>query len=140
MNRSLMLNSDYFGQLAKDSAIVSLAAQSPQDRSIITEGILPNVHGFKVIDTPTLPTTGNLAGFGFSKSALVLASRLSADYVNAIPGAGHGNLTVITTPGGFSANLVQFVNHQTASAHARLEVIYAASKGQANAGQLLLSA
>lgn len=137
-NRTMMLNSDYFGQLAKDSAIVNLAANQRAD--IITDGVLPNVHGFRVIDAPTLPTTGNLAGFAFSKSALVLASRLSADYVNAIPGSGNGNLTVVTTPAGFSANLVQYVNHGSAASVSRLEVIYGASAGQNNAGQLLLSA
>lgn len=137
-NRTLMLNSDYFGQLAKDSAIVNLAANQRAD--IITDGVLPNVHGFRVIDAPTLPSTGNLAGFAFSKSALVLASRLSADYVNAIPGSGNGNLTVVTTPAGFSANLVQYVNHGSAASVSRLEVIYGASAGQDNAGQRLVSA
>jgi hypothetical protein len=137
-NRTLMLNSAYFGQLAKDSAIVSLAANQRAD--IITDGILPNVHGFRVIDAPTLPTTGNLVGFGFSKSALVLASRLSADYVNAIPGSNNGSLSVVTTPSGFSANLVQYVNHSNAASVSRLEVIYGASAGQGNAGERLISA
>jgi Mu-like prophage I protein len=139
MNRTLVLNSDYFGGLAKDNSIVTLASfRRPE---IIEDGVLPNVHGFKVVDAPTLPATaiaaGTLAGFAFSKSALVLATRLSADYVNAIPGAGNGNLQVITTPAGFSANLVQFVDHNNAYAAQRLEVIYGASAGQNNAGQIL---
>lgn len=140
-NRTLFLNSDYFGQLATDSALVQLAANSGQDRSIITEGILPNVHGFKVIDTPTLPATaltaGTLAGFAFAKSALVLATRLSSDYTKFAPGVAHGNLTVVSTPAGFSANLVQFVEHAAVTANSRLDAIWAHSKGQGDAGHIL---
>ncbi len=140
--RTLMLNSDYFGQLATDSAIVTLAANSAPDRATITEGVLPNVHGFKVIDTPTLPATavtgGTLAGFGFGKSALVVGTRLSADYTKFAPGVAHGNLTVVSTPAGFSANLVQFVDHAGVTANSRLDAIWAHSKGQGNAGQLLI--
>lgn len=142
MNRTLILNSNYYGALGKDNAIVNLATF--QRSEIIEAGVLPNVHGFRVIDCPTLPATaigtGTLAGFAMSKSALVLATRLSADYVNAIPGAGNGNLQVVTTPAGFSANLVQFVSHTGAYAAQRLEVIYGASKGQNDAGQILATA
>lgn len=139
--RTLLLNSDYFGQLSKDNALVTLAANSAPDRTIITEGILPNVHGFRVLDTPTLPATalsaGSLAGFGFSKSALVIGTRLSNDYTKTLPGAAHGNLQVITTPAGFSANLVQWVDHAGVAANSRLDAIWAHSKGQDNAGQIL---
>ena len=55
-------------------------------------------------------------------------------------GAGNGTLQVVTTPGGFSANLVQYVNHGTAAAVQRLEVMYGASRGQIAAGALLTDA
>lgn len=137
-NRTLIVNSDYYGGLLKDLTVSEMGTNMRPE--IITNNILPNLAGFQVIDTPTLPSTGNLAGFAFSKSALVLASRLSADYVSAIPGSGNGNLTVVTTPSGFSANLVQYVNHGSGASVSRLEVIYGASAGQNDAGQRLVSA
>lgn len=141
MNRNLLLASDYYGNLAKDSAIVTLAAfQRPE---IITAGMLPEVHGFGVIDAPNLPTTGNLAGFGFSRSALLLVTRLDSDYMTANPAAAQGNGTseVVTDPDlGISVQQVQFVNHQMATAHQRISLLYGVAKGQDNAGQRLTSA
>jgi hypothetical protein len=139
MGRTLLLNRPYYSKLAQDSAIVTLAAYTRND--IITAGVLPDVEGMRVVKAVNLPGTAigakTLKGFGFTRSALVLATRLSADYVNAVPGAGHGNLSVVTTPGGISANLVQYVNHSTASVSQRLEVIYGASAGNPDAGQIL---
>lgn len=140
MGRTLLLNRPYYSALAKDQTIITMAAFSKNE--IIEKGVLPDVEGFKVIKAVNLPATvisGSkvLKGFAFTRSALVVATRLSADYVNAIPGAGHGNLQVVTTPGGFSANQVQYVDHQTGQARQRLEVIYGASRGQLAAGALL---
>lgn len=138
-NRSLLLNSDYFGALAKDSAIVTLAAfQKPE---IIEQGVLPNVHGFGVVDAPNLPTTGNLAGFGFSKSALIIASRLPNDYASILPGASYGSVTTITDPDlGLSVMQVQYVDHKLGFAESRIALMYGVAAGQINAGQRLTSA
>lgn len=144
MGRCLLLNRPYYSALAKDNTIIQLAAF--QRASIIEQGVEPttlqDVEGFRVIKAVNLPATvisGStvLKGFAFTRSALCLATRLSADYVNALPGAANGNLTVVTTPGGFSANLVQFVDHNGAYTAQRLEVIYGASRGQPAAGALL---
>lgn len=143
MGRFLLLARPYYSALSKDNTIIQLATF--QRASLIEQGMSPttlqDVEGFRVIKAVNLPSTAiganTLKGFGASKSALALATRLSADYVNAIPGAGNGNLTVVTTPGGFSANLVQFVSHTGAYAAQRLEVIYGASRGQVAAGALL---
>lgn len=140
MGRTILLNRPYFSALEKDPNITNLAAF--QKSEIIERGVLPDVSGFKVIKAVNLPATvisGTkvLKGFGFTRSALVLATRLSADYINALPGAGNGRLTVITTPGGFSANQVQYVDNQLATANQRLEIIYGASRGQVAAGALL---
>ena len=139
MGRNLILSRPYYSAMKNDQAIITLSAfQRPE---VIEQGVIGEVEGFKIIKAVNLPATaltnGTLAGFAFTRSALVLASRLSADYVNALPGASNGNLTVITTPGGFSANQVQFVNHGAATANQRLEVIYGASAGQAAAGAIL---
>ncbi|NBV25558.1 MAG: hypothetical protein EBS05_27075, partial [Proteobacteria bacterium] len=138
-NRTLLLSSDYFGALAKDSAIVTLSAyQRPE---IITAGMLPDVHGFGVVDAPNLPTTGNLTGFGFSRSALCLVTRADGDYLNALPGASYGNAGIVTDPDlGISVQQVQYVNHQMASATQRISLLYGVAKGQPNAGQRIISA
>ncbi len=139
MGRTLLLQRLYYSSLAKDSAIITMAAFSRNE--IITKGTLPDVEGFNVIKAVNLPATAigaqTLKGFGFTRSALCVASRLSADYVNVIPGAGNGLLTVVRTASGFSANQVQYVDNKLGRAYQRLEIIYAASAGQPNAGQIL---
>lgn len=139
MGRTLLLARPYYSNLAKDQAIITMAAFS--QNQIIEKGVLPDVEGFKVIKAVNLPATAiagkALKGFGFTRSALAIASRLSADYVNAIPGASNGNLQVVRTPSGFSANQVQFVSHTTATSNQRLEFIYGGNRGQVAAGALL---
>lgn len=144
IGRFVLLSRPYYSALSKDNVLTQMAAF--QNAAMIAKGLepstMPEVEGFKAIKAVNLPATvisGStvLKGFAGSKSSIALASRLSADYVNAIPGAGNGNLTVVTTPAGFSANLVQFVDHVGANATSRLEVIYGGSRGQVAAGALL---
>jgi hypothetical protein len=140
MGRTLLLNGSYFDKLFSDSAIVSLAAQ--QNAGVITEGQMVRVHGFDVIRASNLPTAENLTGFAFSKSALVLATRLPNDYSAALPGAtGGGVVQVITEPRtGVSLMLTQFVNHLLGASYARVAIMYGTAPGQALAGQRLTSA
>lgn len=140
MGRTLLLTGSYFDALFADPALVTLAGF--QKAEFITNGTMVNVHGFDVIRAANFPTSSNRAGFGFSKSALVLVGRLPNDYASALPGAtGGGTVQTITEPNsGFSVQLVQYVNHQLGSAAARLAWMYGCAKGQINAGQLLLSA
>jgi hypothetical protein len=140
VGRTLLLNSSYYGKLFADSAIVTLAGM--QKAEIITEGQLPRVHKFDVIEAENLPNTDNLAGFGCSKSALVLATRVPNDYTQALPGAtGGGTVQVITEPNtGFSVMLTQFIDHKLGAAFARVAVMYGAAKGQQKAGRRLVSA
>jgi hypothetical protein len=141
--RYLVLARPYYTVLENDPTLNQLAAFQRAD--FITQGMeastLQNVSGFRIIKAPNLPATvigaKVLQGFAASKSAIVLASRLSADYVNAVPGSNNGSLTVVTTPGGFSANVVNFVSHTGGYAAQRMEVIYGASRGQLRAGALL---
>lgn len=140
MNRTLLLYSTYFGQLAKDSAIVTLASfQRPE---IITDGVLPNVHGYMVIDAPNLPgNSENLVGFGFSHSALALAARLPIDYTQVLPGASFGSVTVVTNPdNGMSAMETNYIDHILGTANQRLAWMYGGAVGQGAAGQRLTSA
>ena len=144
MGRFLLLNRPYYSALSKDNTIIQLAAF--QRASLIEKGLeqstLPDIEGFKLFKAVNLPATvisGStvLKGFAGSKSAIALATRLSADYVNAMPGAGNGTLDVVTTPGGFSANLVRYVSHGAAAAYQRMEIIYGGSRGQVGSGALL---
>jgi hypothetical protein len=139
MGRTLLLNRPYFSALEKDPTIVNLATF--QRAEIIEKGTLPDVGGFKVIKAVNLPNTAIgaavLKGFGFTKSAIVLASRLGADYMRQMADAANGSLQVVTTPAGFSANMVRFVDNKLGAAYQRLEVIYAGSRGQVAAGALL---
>jgi hypothetical protein len=136
--RTLLLNTEYFAALAKDNTIVTLAAY--QQANIITEGNLPNVHGFQVVEAPNLPTTGSLTGFGMSKSALVGATRLPIDYTSILPGASNGAVSTIKDPdSGASCLQTLYVNHTLGTANMRLAWMYGAAKGQIKAGQLLTS-
>ncbi len=138
-NRFALLNSDYFGQLSEDASLVSLS--SFQRPAIIEEGVLQDVAGFRVIDAPNLPATGNLAGFCGSRSSLLIAARLDSDYVNVIPGASYGNVTIVTDPDlGLSVTQTQYVDHQKAKTTQRITLIYGVAKGQINAGQRITSA
>jgi hypothetical protein len=137
--RTLLCSSAVFAQLAKDTTIISLAAYQQAD--IITDGSLPNIHGFKVIEAPNLPATANLTGFGMSKSAIVAATRLPLDYANVLPGSSYGSVQTVTDPNtGASLVQAQYVDHKLGTANYRLAWMYGVAAGQAAAGQILKSA
>jgi hypothetical protein len=140
LNRSLLLYSDYFAQLAQDPALISLAAyQRPE---LITRYELPDVAGFRPIEAPNLPATGNLTGFAFTPDALCVATRVPNDYTQVFPGASGGGVTsIVTNPDtGFSVMLVEYINHQLGQAVMRVALMYGVALGQTASGQLLTSA
>jgi hypothetical protein len=133
------LSSRYYGALKKDNAIITLSAF--QDKTIIEEGVLPDVEGFRTIKAPNITVAGgNIIGFAGSRSSAVISARIDSDYVNVLPGASYGNATVVTDPDiGLSVFQVQFVNHQKATATQRISFIFGVAKGQTKAGQTLKS-
>lgn len=138
-NRFALLNPDYFGVLQNDQGLVLRSAES--DGAMIEEGVLPNVAGFRTIEAGNLPATANLAGFAGSRSSGVMTARLDGAYTQVLPGAAHGNVTVVTNPKiGLSMLQVQFVDHKLGKATQRLSFIWGVAKGQINAGKLLKSA
>lgn len=138
-NRFCLLNSAYFGQLKKDPAIVSLSAF--QDKTIIEQGVLPDVEGFRVIKAVNLPVAENLVGFAGSRSSVAMAARLDGDYSSILPGANNGNVTTVTNPKiGLSILQVQWVDHQKAWARQRISLIFGSDKGQVAAASRLKSA
>jgi len=137
-NRTLLLAPDYFGALSKDPTIVTLASHGAPDTG--ERSSLANVADFRVVNSPTLPNTGNLCGFAFSRSALVIATRLAGDYMKSMPQAAYGNRYIITDPQlGISVQVVDYVNHTLATATRRLSLMYGVSAGNGAAGQMLTS-
>lgn len=137
--RTLLLNTDYYGQLMSDDAIVNLAAN--QRSEIITGNRLPNIHSFETIEAPNLPTTGNLTGFGFGRSALLLVTRVPTDVSTAFPGVNGGAVTqIVTNPDtGLSVLLIKYVAPQLGHAYLIMAWLCGVAKGQVVAGTILRS-
>ncbi len=140
MGRTLLLNSSYYGKLMSDTAIVSLAAN--QESNIIHGNRLPNIHGFDIIEAPNLPTTGNLAGFAFTKSSMLLATRVPTDISTVFPGVSGGAVTrTVTNPDtGLSVLMIQHSNPLLGHAYLILAYMYGVDPGQVAAGTILRSA
>jgi hypothetical protein len=144
-SRTLLLWPTVFAKLVADTALITFAAyQKPELITAPQNGaslVIP-VDTFQVVNAPNLPTNNaNLTGFGCSKSALVIATRMPNDYTTAMPGASYGNVQMITEPDiGMSVMLTQFVDHKLANATFRLSWMYGTAAGQSAAGQLLKSA
>jgi hypothetical protein len=143
--RTLLLYPTVFSKLVADTALITFAAyQKPELITAPQNGaslVIP-VDTFQVVNAPNLPTNnGNVTGFGCSKSALIIATRLPNDYTSANPGANYGSVQVMTEPDiGISVMLTQYVNHQLAAATSRVSLMYGTAAGQTNAGQLLKAA
>lgn len=138
--RTLLLNPQYYAKLAEDTTIVSALINNGAGSAIAT-GRLPPIHGFEVIEQGNLPSTGNLTGFGYNRSALVLATRTPNDYAQALPSApATGNVQIITNPeDGFSVAMTQYVDHALGIAKWRIALMYGVAKGQVAAGTLVRS-
>ena len=138
-NRTLLLAPAFFGALAKDPAVLTLATRGQPEAG--ERSSLANVADFRVSNSPTLPSTENLCGFAFSRSALVIATRLAGDYMKALPvEATYGNRYVISEPQlGISVQVVDYVNHLLGTATRRLSLMYGVALGNGLAGQRLVS-
>jgi hypothetical protein len=138
--RVCLLNPTQYGNLADDTDVTDLGTR--QQAGIVTDNVLPRVAGFDVMQVGSMPSTSNLEGFCFTKSALVLATRLPNDYANALPGAtGGGTVQVITNPDtGMAIQLVQYVDHAKAEATMRLAWMFGCARGQIAAGLRLIDA
>lgn len=136
IGRTLLLSSATFAKLAEDSTIMNLAAYQSGD--LITEYQLPKIAGLQPIEAVNLPTTGNMTGFAFTKDAAAIATRLPADYTQALPGAAHGAISVVTNPDtGISVLKTDFVDHTLGGAYSRIAWMYGVAAGQVASGQIL---
>ncbi len=138
-DRTVILNSAYFGQASKDPSLVTFWA-GQQDPEIITEGELPKMSKFVPIEAPDLPTTGNLVGMALQRNGAVAISRIPADYTKAIPGSSYGVSTMTTdAQTGMSLMLVQYVNHTGGYAESRMESMIGAAVGDNRGGLCITS-
>lgn len=139
LNRTLLLNPDYFEKLAQDTTIVQLAAyQRPE---AITEYRLPRIAGFDPFEAISLPTGGNLAGAGFAPDAIVVATRPPNDYSQAIAGANYGIVQTVTNPDtGLTVMVTQYIDHSLGAAFLRVALMWGVAVGQADSLQRLTSA
>lgn len=134
----LIANEDYFGGLAKDPVIVALAQyQRPE---LITDYILPRIAGFTPTGYVDLPTASNLVAVAGAREALVMATRLPYDYVDAQLGANYGAVSQITDPNtGLSVMLTQYVNHDAGASRYRLALMSGSAVGDTTRAQLVVS-
>lgn len=140
--RFALLDSTIWPNLRGDTRLVYLAGF--QDRSIIENyDVMPKVSGFKPFNAPYLPTPAVntskvLHGFTGTPDSLALATRLPADYTQALPGTAHGSIRVITdAKTKLSVQQTQYVNHDIGSAISRLALMYGAAVGNKLTGQLI---
>lgn len=139
LNRTLLLNPDYYEKLAQDTTIVQLAAyQRPE---AITEYRLPRIAGFDPFEAISLPTGGNLVGAGFAPDAIVVATRPPNDYTQAIAGANFGIVQTVTNPDtGLTVMVTQYIDHNLGAAFLRVALMWGVAVGQAASLQRLTSA
>ncbi|MBS0632019.1 MAG: hypothetical protein JSS11_08910 [Verrucomicrobia bacterium] len=142
MGRFALLDGALWPQLRGDTRLVYLAGF--QDRSVIEQyDTMPPVSGFQLFNTPFLPnptvnSSKAMHGFCGTMDSLALATRLPADYTQALPGAANGVARTITEPdSGLSVMLVQYVNHDLGSAISRVSLMYGAAVGNKLTGQLI---
>jgi phage I-like protein len=134
-----IMNEDYFGQLAVDPVIATLATFQRPD--LITEYVLPKIAGFMPVGYVDLPTTSNLVAVLGSKEALVVAARLPYDYVDAQIGSNYGAVSQVSDPDtGLSVMLTQYVNHDAGASRYRVALMYGSAVGDKTRAQLVVSA
>lgn len=134
--RFALLDSDYYARLAEDQNFNTFFAATRKPE-VITDGALPKLQGFNPIEAPYFPTSSNRVGFAGHKASLLLKSRLPQDVTSAVGAMTPGSTTTVTTPGGISVLLVQYVSLREGYAEWRPEVMLGAAVGERRAGLVL---
>jgi len=136
--RFALLNASYHQRLAQDPTFNSFFAATRKPE-VITDGILPKLQGFNPLEAPWFPSTSARVGFAGHKASLILKSRLPQDFSSAVGAMVPGSVTTVTTPGGISVLLVQYVSLRENYAEWRPEVMLGAAVGERRAGLVLTS-
>lgn len=141
MGRFFLLSPAAYGALAGDTTIVAnLYNQANADA--IESGILPNVHGYKLIEADNLPSTGNMSGFAAIPDALAMASRLPDDPATFSPGLPiPGSITTVKDPDtGLALQVRDFYDMRLGKHQVTYTLMYGMSIGNPTAGTLLVTA
>lgn len=136
--RSMWVNADFAEALSNDEVIMEYL----DGNNRTAYGHWRNIKGFDdVWEYPALPTTGNLIGFAFQRSALILATRV-ADNPERLVGAGYpGTLQVITDPiSGFSVLTDRWIEQNTRKVNTRIDVLFGCARGVLACGHRFVSA
>ena len=134
-------NSDVYGSMLTDLRIVGYL-NNPANGEAIRRGLLPDVAGFGLAEYPSLPTTGNMVAFAGSADSTVYACRVPRDPRDFNPGMPvPGNIGIVTEPRtGLSVMVVEYIDMATLNVTTKLLWMYGVAVGNANNGQLVVSA
>ena len=136
-DRTVLLNSAYYGQISKDPSLITFWA-GQRNPELITEGELPKMSKFVPIEAPDFPTANNAVGMALQKNGVVAIARPPFDYTRALPGASYGNCTMVKLPETqLTVMLVEYVNHTGGFAERRMEVAIGAKVGDKRGGLLI---
>ncbi|MCX8090599.1 MAG: hypothetical protein N3I86_06625 [Verrucomicrobiae bacterium] len=136
--RSMWVNADFAEALSNDELIMEYL----DGNNRTAYGHWLNIKGFdNVWEYPALPTTSNLIGFAFQRSALILAARV-ADNPERLVGAGYpGTLQVVTDPiSGLSVLTDRWIEQGTRKVNTRIDVLYGCARGVLTCGVRFVSA
>jgi len=140
-NRTVLLNSQFYGKLATDPSLVTFFAgqRAPE---IVTDDQLPKLGTFMPIQAPNLNKAGtpNMVGIALHRAAILAKTRLPSDYTAVLPGASYGSVQTVTDPDiGISVMLVQYVDHSKGFAEWRLQAMLGAAVGDKRGGLIITS-
>lgn len=140
-DRFYIANSDVYSSMLSDLRIVA-ALNNPDNAGAIKAGKLPDVAGFGIAEYPALPTTGNLVGFAGTADSTVFAARVPKDPREVIPGLPvPGNMGYVTEPKtGLTVMVLEYITMSDLSITTKLVWMYGVAVGNANNGQLIVSA
>jgi phage I-like protein len=140
MDRGFALqNPTYYGQLAQDPSLVSLAVFN--DPNIITSGQLPPISGILPVEYADFPANGiSLGAIVGTAGSAIIATRLPYDYVDAQIGSNYGAVSQVEDPDtGLGVMLVQYVNHDLGVSNYRVAVMKGQAVGDSARAQLITS-
>jgi hypothetical protein len=135
-------NPTYFGALAQDPALVSLAVFDPDFKDVILSGVLPPISGITPIEYADFPGNSiNLTAVVGTSGCAVIAARLPYDYVDAQIGSNYGAVSQVTDEDtGLSVMLTQYVNHDLGVSNYRVAIMKGQAVGDSTRAQLITSA
>jgi hypothetical protein len=134
-------NSNVYASMLTDLRIVGYL-NNQNNAAAITSGKLPDVAGLALGEYAALPATGNLCAFAGTKDSTVFAARVPTDPRDLLPGLPiPGNMGIVTEPRtGLSVMVLEYIAMATLTVTTKLIWMYGTAVGNANNGQLIVTA